>query len=130
MGAGPWATCTLHGTSEFPVQVAPTLSHTVGGNASCGSCLALESTDMTDDRYFDEWAENTEIAWWNDGRRQLNIIIRLVNAWTLDGCPGDQVERLLRHIEMGCQTFAAQDGGGGWLNCLQGMREYVTNRSR
>ena len=82
------------------------------------------------DRYFDEWPENSPIGWWNEGRAKLNKIISLVNEWTLDGCPDGDRDRILRRIEMGQQTFASHDGGGGWLDDLTEMKAYVSERSR
>jgi hypothetical protein len=81
------------------------------------------------DQYFNEWSEKSSIAWWNEGRSKLNIVIRLVNDWTLDGCPRDGVSRLLCRIDMGLQTFGAEDGGSCWAECLEGMLAYVTERS-
>jgi hypothetical protein len=81
------------------------------------------------DRYFDEWNEDTSIDWWNEGRRKLNAVIRLVNKWTLGGCSSTPVEVIHRHIDMGLQTFAAQDGGSGWAEQLVKLRDYVDERS-
>lgn len=81
-----------------------------------------------DIKYFTEWSECTEIEWWNEGRRKLNAIIRMVNKWSIDGCPAKRAERILRHIDMGEQTFAATDGGSGWLKELREMRAYVKSK--
>lgn len=83
---------------------------------------------MTADRYFREWTEITPIPWWTAGRKQLNEVIRQVNAWTLEGCPKDAAPRLVRVIDMGLQTFAGADGGNGWAEVLREMRDYVQSR--
>jgi hypothetical protein len=80
-------------------------------------------------RHWKEWPENTPIDWWNQGRRQLNQIIRLVNQWSLAGCPRDATPELLRHIDLGLQTFAGEDGGNGWAETLREMREYLQGSS-
>lgn len=80
------------------------------------------------DKYFTKWPENTPIDWWNEGRKQLNVIIDKVNAWTLNGAPVEDAALLLRHIDMGLQTFAAQDGGGGWADELREMQQYISER--
>ncbi len=77
------------------------------------------------DKYWSEWAENTDIVWWNVGRKQLNRVIRMVNAWTLAGKPEHKAELLLRHIDMGLQTFASRDGGSEWAKELQEMADYI-----
>lgn len=77
------------------------------------------------ERYFEEWSENTPISWWNDGRRQLNTVVRMVNEWSLAGRPPEGSSLILRHIDMGLQTFAAQDGGSGWAAELEKMKAYV-----
>jgi hypothetical protein len=91
---------------------------------------SIDDSSIKESRYFDEWSENTETGWWNEGRKKLNVIIRMVNEWTLGGCPSDRVEVLLRHIEMGLQTFAARDGGSGWEKELIVMRQYIEGRVR
>ncbi len=75
--------------------------------------------------YFAKWDENTEIAWWNEGRKQLNVLIDRVNQWTLDGCPAAQKGRVQRELDMAVQTWAQQDGGSGWLDELKSMQDYV-----
>lgn len=81
-----------------------------------------------EDKYFDEWLTNTPIDWWNDGRNRLNIIIRVVNEWTINGADKDQAAKILRNVDMGLQTFAKRDGGSGWEEELKGMRSYIKNR--
>ncbi len=76
--------------------------------------------------YFAEWDENTDIGWWRDGRMKLNVIIRMVNEWTILGRPKEKKEKLLRYIDKGIQTFAAQDGGEEWRKTLLSMKEYVS----
>lgn len=77
------------------------------------------------DKYFSEWNENTRIDWWCEGRIKLNVIIRMVNNWTLDGKPASQKEKILRAIDLGVQTFAAQGGGSAWKEELLSMQKYV-----
>jgi len=77
------------------------------------------------DKYFSEWDENTKIDWWREGRIKLNTIIRMVNDWTLEGKPSSQKAKLLRYIDMGVQTFAAQDGGEVWKEELLSMQKYI-----
>ena len=81
------------------------------------------------DRYFEEWDENTRIDWWNHGRKQLNVIIRLVNGWTLDGAPDEGAALLLRHIDKGLQTFAKDDERAEWGDVLREMQRYVKERT-
>ncbi len=86
--------------------------------------LPSVSTDM-DEKYFEEWPENTAIGWWNEGRKQLNVVIREVNAWTRSGCPSLEAAEILRDIEHGIQSYGAQDGGSGWADALEEMRSYI-----
>ena len=81
------------------------------------------------DTYFDERSETSPIDWWNEERKKLNVIIRSVNKWTLDGCPEDRVARLLRQIDMGLQTFAAPGCGGDWGDDLLEMQSYITGKT-
>lgn len=85
---------------------------------------------MSQNRYWDEWDENSSIAWRNAGRKKLNVVIRLVNQWGLDDCPPEDVPLILRHIDMGLQTYGADEGGSGWEETLREMEEYVKERSR
>jgi len=87
-------------------------------------------TDTSRDRYFQEWDEETRIEWWRAGRRQLNVIIREVNRWTLDGAPPDEATRLFRTIDMALKTFATEDVASGWRDVLHQMMHYVAERSR
>jgi len=80
------------------------------------------------DKYFTEWDEDSPITWRSAGRKQLNVIIRIVNEWTIDGCPDGHSAKILRRIEMGTETFAAQDGGSAWAKELDEMRDYVQER--
>lgn len=77
------------------------------------------------DKYFAEWSEETPIGWWREGRKKLNVIIRMVNDWTLDGKPVGEKEKILRYIDMGIQTFGAKDGGSAWRDELLAMQDYV-----
>jgi hypothetical protein len=85
---------------------------------------------MPEERYWDEWSERSPISWWNEGRAKLNVIIRLVNEWTLDGRPESESPRILRRIEMGLQTFAGPDCGASWGDVLVEMRDYVRASER
>jgi len=76
--------------------------------------------------YFAEWDENTEVVAAQRGRMKLNVIIRMVNEWTILGRPKEKKEKLLRYIDKGIQTFAACDGGEGWRKELLSLKEYVS----
>lgn len=80
------------------------------------------------DRYFTEWPVDNNASWaswWNDGRKQLNKVIRLVNDWTINGKPDAETDVLLRHIDMGLQTYADQDGAEAWVKDLKEMADYI-----
>lgn len=76
-------------------------------------------------RYFEEWDEDTEIAWWNAGRKKLNVLIRRANEWTLCGAPPEESARILREIDAGLQTFTDEEGGSGWREELARLADYV-----
>lgn len=81
-------------------------------------------------RYWDEWSECSPIKWWNEGRAKLNIVIRLVNEWTIDGRPENEAPKLLRRIEMGLETFAGPECGASWDDVLVEMQDYVSATTR
>jgi hypothetical protein len=59
------------------------------------------------EKYYNEWPKRPLLGERrNHGRKKLNVIIRLVNEWSLNYRPDDQVAMLLRRIDMGLQTFA------------------------
>ncbi len=68
----------------------------------------------TNYQFVKEWPEDTNIAWWNEGRHELNKVIRLYNKWQVDG-----------FSELGLQTFANVDGGSGWRDQLDEMKKFV-----
>ena len=72
-----------------------------------------------------EWDENTDIEWWNKGRRELNVAIRQYNEWQIEGKDEQEKKRLLARIEYGIQTYGQRDGGSTWLEVLQRMKKYV-----
>jgi len=81
-------------------------------------------------RYFEEWDENTEIAWWNAGRKRLNVIIRAFNAWQReaqieDAHDASKAREILAFIEEAKQTWASKDGASGWLEVLEEMERLV-----
>lgn len=82
-------------------------------------------------RYIAEWDENTDISWWNAGRKRLNKVIQAFNDWQrkaqIEGSFDPRAAReLLAFIEEGRQTWAAVDGGSGWLEVLEEMESVVT----
>lgn len=78
-----------------------------------------------EDRFVDNWPEDSPIAWQNDGRRRLNQIIDSYNLWLLHGRPVEAMPALLRAIEFGRQTIGRRDGGSEWLRELDGMLDFV-----
>lgn len=80
---------------------------------------------MINYKFESEWDENTNIAWWKDGRTKLNVIIRMYNKWQIDGFPSDEKQPLIATIICGLQTFASQDGGSNWAEVLERMKQFV-----
>jgi hypothetical protein len=78
--------------------------------------------------FVSEWPTDTDIDWWNQGRAQLNPIIKAYNQWQIDGFDTDEAVRLRAQIICGIQTFATRDGGGGWRDELQEMLRFVESR--
>lgn len=72
-----------------------------------------------------EWPEDTDIEWWNKGRRELNTAIRQYNNWLIEGQDPDERRKLLARIEYGRQTYGQRDGGSGWLEVLDRMKRFV-----
>lgn len=85
---------------------------------------------MAEEQYFDEWDEGTNIPWWREGRKKLNVVIGRVNEWTLRGRSKAKADTVLRHIDMGLQTFSTRDGGSEWAEALKEMRAYVTGSEK
>jgi hypothetical protein len=83
------------------------------------------SETENEDTYFDEWSETSPIEWWNEGRKKLNVLIRMANDWTLNGKPEEEKTMMLRKIDMGKQTFAKQEENGGWWEELEKIEKYV-----
>jgi len=79
----------------------------------------------TEYNFVEEWPTDTDIPWWNEGRAKLNEIIKPYNQWQIDGFDAEQGIRLRAQIICGMQTFATRDGGGGWLDELRGMLQFV-----
>lgn len=81
------------------------------------------------DKYFSEWPEVDGLAEWvRRGRAKLNIVIGMTNNWTLKGCPIVEAVTLLRYIDQGLQTFAAEDGGSAWADDLREMKLYIEDK--
>lgn len=85
----------------------------------------IENEPEVGECFFTEWPDQTQVGWWNHGRKQLNEVIRAVNEWTLADRPREEGAALLRRIDMGLKTFATVDGGSGWAEELRKMRRYV-----
>jgi len=80
---------------------------------------------MIEERHFDPWSSADPRK---TGRKELNDIIKLVNGWTIAGCPEEDIDMILCYIERGLQTFATQDERGGWAKLLREMRQYVQDQ--
>lgn len=82
-------------------------------------------------RLFEEWDENTEITWWNEGRKRLNTVIKMVNTWQLehdfDHAEGLKVQAF---VDLGKRSWAAQDGGEVWLEVLTEIEQFVRLNSK
>lgn len=76
-------------------------------------------------QFEDEMPEDTEVAWLNAGRSQLNQVIRSFNDWQVGGFNLKRAPRVLARIERGIQTFGQQDGGSFWLGVLKRMKAFV-----
>lgn len=77
-------------------------------------------------QYFKEWPEEeTNIPWAKAGRKKLNVLIGLVNSWTLQDCPIAESKLILNALDMGMQTFGTTDGGQEWLELMETMKAYV-----
>lgn len=82
-------------------------------------------TKSSEYQFLKEWPEDSPIGWWNAGRKQLNIVIRAYNQWQLGGFDADGATKLRAQIIYGMQTFADRDGGGGWMEELEKMLQFV-----
>lgn len=73
-----------------------------------------------------KWDENTDIAWWRTSRMELNKIINFYNQWQQeDNFDVTKARLLLSKIEYGKQTIGSQDGGGGYMEALEEMEQFV-----
>lgn len=64
--------------------------------------------------------------WAYEGRVKLNGIIREFNTWQMIyNFDEEKKARLIRYIESGINTWAAQDGGTRWLEELEQMRKFI-----
>lgn len=77
-------------------------------------------------KFITPWPETTNIGWQINGRRSLNKVIDAFNQWQIDGF-GDATT-LLALIEHGKQTYAAQDGGSGYMDELETMLHFINQR--
>jgi hypothetical protein len=83
---------------------------------------------MSDSKYwlFEEWDENTPIGWWNEGRKRLNLVIRMTNVWQLDqNFDEEEGEKILAHINLGKRSWATRDGGSEWLETLITIEDFI-----
>lgn len=83
---------------------------------------------MCDNKYkFQKrWDEDTNIGWWKTSRIELNLIINHYNYWQIeDEFDSVKARRLLALIEHGKQTIGVQDGGSGYMDCLEEMENFV-----
>lgn len=71
------------------------------------------------------WSENTSIDWWRESRIELNKAIHLYNNWQIKGYCEQKAHILLATIELGKQTYGAQDGGEEYLRELLEMETFV-----
>ena len=79
-----------------------------------------------------EWDENTGISWWNEGRTNLNKVIRKYNKW-IDSFQKDRVKtaKLIVKIEEHLQMhYSNQDGGSGYREELIKMLQNVESTAR
>lgn len=76
-------------------------------------------------KFLEEWDEDVGVTWWKTSRTKLNVIIRMYNQWQIDGFPDSEKQKLLANIEFGIQTIGSQDGGLGYREELQKMRDFV-----
>ena len=76
-------------------------------------------------KFISKWSENTDIKWWNEARRELNIIITAYNQWQIDGFKEEELERLRALFEYGKQTIGSMDGGSRYFEAIEEMEEFV-----
>jgi hypothetical protein len=75
--------------------------------------------------FLEKWNENTDIDWWNDCRKELNIIIQTFNDWQLEGFNYGDYIKLIALIEYGKQTIGERDGRSGYMEKLEEMEQFV-----
>lgn len=78
-----------------------------------------------DYKFYDELNTNTQIGWWNAGRKKLNIAIREFNQWQMDGRNLDEVSKLDARLEWAYQVLMDEDGGNAWCDTVMEMKNYV-----
>lgn len=75
---------------------------------------------------FEEWDEDTPISWRNAGRKRLNVVVRMANAWQLEqDFDHEESFKVLAHIDLGKRSWATVDGGGGWLEVLEEIEAFI-----
>lgn len=72
--------------------------------------------------FLKEWPEDTNIEWWNRGRKILNAAIRDFNEWGLADRPLDGIAAVERRLEWAYQQLKDVDGGSDWVEKVQEMR--------
>lgn len=81
--------------------------------------------------FVNEWpVHGTSIAWQQEGRRRLNIVVRLYNRWQVEAGKRQFFDtsgalEVLALVEEGKQTWARQDGGESWLVELDRIESLV-----
>lgn len=79
----------------------------------------------------EEWDENTNIVWWDEGRRKLNVYIRAFNEWQLNGFKEEEREPLLARLIMGIQLLGEPNRErASWHEPLERMKEFVVNHGK
>jgi hypothetical protein len=78
-------------------------------------------------KFLSEW-KTTNVSWQNDGRIELNKVIREYNRWQLEGFKFSEREQLLALITWGKQTFATVPGGDVWMEELDNMQAFVEDQ--
>jgi hypothetical protein len=77
-----------------------------------------------------EWCENTGIGWWDQGRKQLNKVIRKFNKWILNDIDDlKKTNKLLKKINNHLnKEYCNQDGGQSWKEELLSMKQIVNSK--
>ena len=79
-------------------------------------------------KFVKKWDENVPIDWWKESRIELNKIIDIYYSWQIDGFDKAASRKVLANIEYGEQTIGSLDGGGGYLEELEKMEEFVKSK--